>query len=136
MFVRIAVLADFASLSIDNKLNILGIFRGLSASQVPTMHPQMKLVTQFEFDSTEAGDKQVRIILVDEDGHDLLTVTGDFTVARSEHGRESLFNQIIDLTGLVFPRFGDYEFRILINERMECIIPLAVTQVTDSSTAG
>ena len=48
MKTRIAVLADYASLSIEHKLNIMGIFTAINAAQTPVVHPQMKLVTQFE----------------------------------------------------------------------------------------
>ena len=68
MQLRIGVLADYASISVDNKLTILNIFTNLVATSEPINHPQMALVTQFEFDPSEAGNKSLRIELVDEDG--------------------------------------------------------------------
>jgi hypothetical protein len=136
MNVRIAVLADYASLSIDQKLNILGIFTGISAHQTPVVHPQMKLVSQIEFSSSEVGDKRIKIALVDDDGLELFSISGIVTIDPSLDGRPSLFNQILDLTNLTFPRFGDYEFRLLFDGITISEVPLTVTKITASSAGN
>ena len=130
MEVRIAVLADFASITNDQKLNILGVFRQISATQVPAAHPQFKLVFQLEFNSSESGDKQVKIELVDEDGTEMLSIAGKMHVPRQPGGRAALVNQILDFAGFAFPKFGDYEFRVVLDGITACVIPLTVAQVT------
>lgn len=128
MEARIAVLADFASITNDQKLNILGVFRQITAYQVPATHPQFKVVFQLEFDSSESGEKQVRIELVDEDGGELFSIGGQMHVPHLTDARASLINQILDFTGFTFPKFGEYEFRIILDNAVACAIPLSVTQ--------
>lgn len=129
MKTRIAVLADYAGLSIDHKLNIMGIFTTLNAPQVPVVHPQMKLVTQFEFDASETGQRPLRVTLVDADGHELFGIGAVVTIQATHDGHPSLLNQIVDLSQLAFPAFGDYEFRILIDDEIAAEIPLNVAQM-------
>ncbi len=130
MRVRIAALADYASISLGDKLNVLGIFSNVMAHGEPIVHSHMQLVVQIEFDSTEAGNKNVRIVLQDDDGAELLSVNGEINVPRAEYGEPTVINQILVLNNTTFPRFGHYEFRVLINDRVEAEIPLTVRQVS------
>ncbi len=129
MKARIAVLADYASLSIEHKLNILGVFTTINATKAPVVHPQMKLVAQFEFDASEAGQHPMRVVLIDADGNELLSIAGVITIQPPPGGKPALMNQLLDLTNLTFPRFGDYEFRILIDDEVAAEIPLTVAQI-------
>lgn len=131
MLVRIAALADYASLSVGDKLNILGIFSNIMARNEPVVHTQMHLVVQFEFDATEAGKKEVRILLADADGHELLSLGGEIAVPRARSGESSTINQILTLNNVTFPRFGRYEFRVLLNGRLEATIPVSVQRVQE-----
>ncbi len=131
MLVRIAALADFASLAVGDKLNILGIFSNIMARGEPVVHAQMHLVIQFEFDWSEAGKKEARIMLVDADGKELLSTGGEIVVPRARHGESSTVNQILTLNNVTFPRFGRYEFRVLINGRLEATIPVTIQRVQE-----
>ena len=135
MRIRIAVLADYASVSLGEKLNVMGIFSNISARAEPIVHAQMYLVIQLEFDSAEAGKKVVKVVLQDDDGNDLLSVGGEMNVPRAAHGEPAIVNQIIVLNNTSFPKFGRYEFRVLINERTEEVIPLSVSQVRETLQA-
>ena len=128
MKTRIAVLADYASLSIEHKLNIMGIFTTINAAETPVKHPQMKLVTQFEFEASETGQHQMRIILVDDDGHEQFNIAATVNIQHPHDGRPVLMNQIFDLAHVAFPAFGDYEFRILLNEQVATEVPLTIAQ--------
>lgn len=132
MKARIAVLADYASLSIEHKLNIMGIFTTINATKTPVVHAQMKLVTQFEFDASETGQRQMQVLLVDDDGHELFSLAAALNIQHPHDGRPVLMNQIFDLSHIAFPTFGDYEFRILLDAEIAAEIPLTVTQVPPS----
>lgn len=126
MDVRVAVLADFASISEGGKLNILGIFTNIFAESVPAVHHQMQLVTAFEFDSSEAGNKNIKIELVEEDGKDIFSMSGVIRVDRDPNGRSTVINQMLNFNNMVFPKFGNYEFRVLLEGLTVCNIPLSV----------
>ena len=126
MKTRIAVLADYASLSIEHKLNIMGIFTTINAAQTPVVHPQMKLVTQFEFEASETGQHQMRITLVDDDGHEFFNIAALVNIQHHHDGRPVLMNQIFDLAHLSFPAFGEFEFRILLDDEIIAEVPLTI----------
>ncbi len=132
MKIRVSVLADYASISEGNKLNILGIFANVMSPSEPIVHPQMKVVTQYEFDPSESGEKKVKIVLVDVDGKEMFSINGTINVPHSSNNEPVIVNQILNLNNITFPRFGDYEFKILINNRLENTIPLKV--MSTSST--
>lgn len=131
MQVRMAVLADYASLSLGDKLNVLGIFSNILARAEPIVHAQMQLVIQFEFDASETGKKNVRIMMQDEAGHELVNMNGEIVVPRLPHGESATINQILLLNNTNFPRFGRYEFRVVVNGRLEATIPLSVRKAEE-----
>lgn len=55
MQVPLAVLADYANVTADGKLNIMGIFDIIYAPQVSFVHPQMQLVMKLR---TDIGKKE------------------------------------------------------------------------------
>jgi hypothetical protein len=55
---------DHASMSTDGKLNLVGIFESLFAMEVPTRHPQMYILSRFEFPK---GNHDVSLALMQED---------------------------------------------------------------------
>ena len=129
MRLRIATLADYASISEPGKLNILGIFSTIWALQEPIIHAQMQLVLQFEFAGTETGEKEIKIALVDEDGRELLSLSGTMGIPLSKNGEPVTVNQIIGFNNTKFPRFGCYEFKIWVDGEPCETVPVAVLQM-------
>src|SRR5215217_4763717 len=83
MEVKLAVLADYANVSQDGKLNIMGIFQEINATALPFPLPQMYLVLTFEAGPAEFGsEKQLRVVLVDSDGNERMSLKGQVKVPR------------------------------------------------------
>lgn len=55
---------DHASMSTDGKLNLVGIFESLFAMEMPTRHPQMYILSRFEFPK---GTHDVTLTLMQQD---------------------------------------------------------------------
>lgn len=55
---------DHASMSTDGKLNLSGIFESLFTYEMPTQHPQMFVLTRFEFPK---GKHSITLALMQED---------------------------------------------------------------------
>ena len=128
MRVRIAALADYASISLGDKLNILGIFSNIIATAEPIVHPQMQLVVQLEFDPGEAGNHAVRVVLNDDDGREVLSLGGEMSVPRAENFQPVTVNQIFVFNNATFPKFGGYEFQVIVNDESRAEIPLTVVR--------
>jgi hypothetical protein len=67
VLVDFAFICDYAEAT--GKINALGIgFDTIFAPNVPTKHPSFFLVVQLRASTVEAGDKQLKISLIDADG--------------------------------------------------------------------
>lgn len=116
MRVRLAVLADYANVSQDGKLNIMGIFQEVNPPVLPFALPQMYLVVAFEAGAAEFDTtKDIRFALLDSDGNEMLALAGQATVPRPDRpGSRAYINQVIGLNGITFDHPGDYGFSILV----------------------
>jgi hypothetical protein len=133
--VTLAVLADYANVSQDGKLNIMGIFQEVNPPVLPFPLPQMFLVVSFEAGPAEFGSrKNVRIALLDNDGSEMLALEGQVDVQRPPRpGRRAYINQVIGLNGITFPRAGDYAFSILVGGETKEAVGV---HVNEPSTGG
>ena len=136
MEVRIAAVADYAALTLDRKLLIMGIFSTIYALKEPIVHPSMFLVYQIDFEASEIGRKDLTVVLMDDDGHELIKFIGNVDVGRPAAGQMASYNQVFALNVLSLPKFGQYEFQILLNGRTEARVPLYVVKAESPPQPG
>ena len=128
MEVTLALLADYANVSKEGKLNLMGLFSGINAPILPWTHPQMQLVLSFEASPAEYDMmKTVEIKLLDADGNAKFALSSDLKVPREKSGRSVSINTIIAINNLRFDAEGDYAFHILIGGDDKKRIPLRVS---------
>jgi hypothetical protein len=126
MQVKLAVLADYANVTGDGKLNILGIFDRINLMQVPAVHPQMHLVLRLDAHPAELNRSHaIEIRLQDPEGVVIFEVKGEI-VPQGEAGRPVSTNQILTLNNLQLEKIGDYRFVVLVNGDVKSEISLAV----------
>ncbi len=130
MEVVLAVVCDYANVSMEGKLNILGVFQELNPQVLPYSHPQMYLVVSFEAGAAEVGQqKHFRIVLLDTDGNEILLMEGPAVVeAAARPGGRSYINQVVGLQLTTFQRTGDHAFHILVNGEEKRTVPLYVNE--------
>jgi hypothetical protein len=135
MEVTVAVLADYANVSQDGKLNIMGIFQEINATSLPFVLPQMYLVMSFSAGPAEFGTmRNVRVVLLHSDGQEILGLEAQMKVPRPDRpGSRAYINQTIGLAGLAFEQPGDHAFSILVGDDEKATVPL---HVSDPSTGG
>ncbi len=128
--ISLALLADCANVSREGKLNVLGIFDRISTQSLPATHPQMQLVITLEADRWDADKShKLGIELIDADGAKLLAMEGDLKFNQPPPGEQVRINHIFQLNNLRFEHFGNYEFKILINNEVRKSVPLSITEV-------
>ena len=140
MNVKLAVLADFASITREGKVNILGIFDQMQAARLPAGVPIFYIVVVYEAGPAEAGqEKDTAIVLTDEDGAPKARIEQKVKVeAPPFPGSRRTINQVNGISGLRFEKAGVYQFAILVNGQEEGTISLRVhppkeaTDVTSS----
>lgn len=135
MQIKLAVLADYANVTGDGKLNILGIFDRINLVQIPAVHPQMHLVLRLEARPAELDRAhEIEIRLQDPEGATIFEVKGEI-VPRGEPGQLVSTNQILTLNNLQLEKVGEYTFVVFVNNDIKAEIPLAVEFVAMSPTS-
>ena len=128
--VTVAVLADYANVSQDGKLNIMGIFQEINPPTLPWALPQMYLVLSFSAGPAEVGTtRDISIVLLDGDGQEILRLDAQMQVPKPKReGSRAYINQAIGLAGVTFERAGDYTFSILVGDDEKATVPLHVNK--------
>jgi hypothetical protein len=131
--VKLAVLADYANVTADGKLNILGIFDRISVTGIPVVHPQMHLILRLEAHPAERGRQHnVEIRLHDPDGSTVFEVKGD-VLPDGPPGQTVATNQILTLNNLQLSKEGGYNFVVLVNNDLKSEVPLEVEVAASGS---
>ena len=126
MKVLFAVLADYSNVTLEGKINIMGVFDAIHSQQFPVRHPEMQFVMRFEADISERGQqKDVQVRLINGLGQKLLEVDGRITVGEAKPGDLLFFSHVLTLRNVVFPSAGDYQFDIYLDGNLRSV-PLKV----------
>jgi hypothetical protein len=130
---KLAVLAEYAGVSSDNRLNILGIFEDINPRTFPATVPHIYAVLSCEADPTEYGKKfPVRVALLDTDSDDneILALEGLVEVPRpSPQSERVTVNQIVGLTFVQFDHPGNYRFSFSVEGEEIASVPLLANKV-------
>ena len=130
MEVTLAVLADYASISSDKKLNILGVFNEVFPPILPFRLPQMYVVCTVEGEPAEVGREfQFEIMLWTADGGQILSLEQPLQFQPPQRpGGRSAHNVIVGMANIPFERAGDYAFLITIGGEQRRRIPIRVNE--------
>lgn len=108
--------ADYANVTREGKLNVMGIFSEINALNFPARHPSMHLVVKLGAELSEyGGTRDLTVKLLDADGHEIMSLSGPINIPRPEGGRRAEVNAILELKDIVFPKPGPYEFAVLVD---------------------
>jgi hypothetical protein len=117
MKVILFLAADYANISREGKLNVMGIFNDIFASTFPARHSSMHLVAKLEAELGEYGNaRDFSVKLLDADGNQIFDLSGQFQVPPGGHGKKPEVNLILELKDLIFPKEGWYTFVLLVDK--------------------
>jgi hypothetical protein len=127
--VSLAVLADYANVSREGKLNIMGIFDRVFARQLPGQFPPMQLVVRLEARFAELGrNHTMQVQLRDPDGEVVFDIGGEFAPQGVEPGEAVSLNHIIGLANLPLLKAGTHSVAIWVDHDLKKEIALKVVQ--------
>jgi hypothetical protein len=131
MKVEIFTLCDAATTDAAGKLNILGSFDRLNATQTPVMHPQCALAIKLRFERVEEGTKSIRIQFVDADGKSVMpTLNTTSQVQFRPSDSTATASLVLVIQQLKLPKFGEYSIDLAVDGHHEGYIPLVVAPPT------
>jgi len=128
MEVALALLADAANATANNKLNVLGAFTHINPPMLPYQHPAMTLVLKFDADPVEENtDKTIQVVLVDPDGRELnrLDIQSHLPAGDAPGAQIEVLLQLT-LNGIRFERPGPHAYVVLVNGETKTRVPLNV----------
>lgn len=133
MQLRYAIMADFANVTQDGKVNVMGVFDRLFAQNFPAVHKLLFLVTSLESDAEDEGEtRESRIQLIDQDGNKLTDLRGQINFAKGKQ----VVNQIHVFQDLKFSAPGVYQFTIFFEGRHAKTVDLELVLLPPTPTAG
>lgn len=132
MKITLAAIADYASISIEQKLHVLGVFDVIWSQSLPCIHPSMFLIIRTSVEFEDRNSKQVLIVRLEhEDGGRLFEGKAEGEVGDVPAGESVSANMIFQLTMLKFDRAGRYSFVITDEGTGEELhrLPLAIREL-------
>ncbi|HMU61573.1 MAG TPA: hypothetical protein PKA66_07315 [Gemmatimonadales bacterium] len=131
MQVEVAVVADYANMAENGKLNVMGMFDRITAPRFPVRHAFMVLALRIRVE-WEDRDKthRIQITLEDADGKALGGGEGQVVVGPIPPGERSVLSQILPFANIEFPRAGEYRFRISWDGQPKAEVPLTLRLTT------
>jgi hypothetical protein len=134
MFVKLAFLADFVTFDLQRKLIAVGVFDVILAPKFPARHPELSLVANLEGTINEQGDHKLSIEFRGDKGNKLSSFEQKISLTSpgvTKGSRQAgVLTKIRDLD---FPKTGQYEFVLFVDDRFLCRIPFAVRQITQAA---
>ena len=127
MNVDFAFICDYAE--VTGKVNALGIgFDTIYSPVVPCKHAMFFLVMQLRLNTVEAGEKDMEVNLIDEDGKDIIPpLKGKISVPKPGSGTESVSRIAMQFNNVEFPRYGAYSLHALADGHEIVRVPLRVS---------
>lgn len=111
-------ICDYATVSREGKLSIMGIFDRIFAQSFPAVHAMLYLAFEIELIPAELGRQfQIEIHLTDADGGKLLTANAEMQVdpALAKAGDTVHLPQVLQFAGVQLPKAGRYSFHVFLN---------------------
>ena len=119
MQLAFALLADSANVSVEGKLNILGVFDALQVANVPTVHPRATLVMRLKGTLDETGHHRVAVTWTSPEGAELWSSSGDLEIGAPPTGAVEMDFPLILTFDLPIPVAGTHRLRIVIDDEQQ-----------------
>jgi hypothetical protein len=124
MQLAFALFADSANVSVEGKLNILGVFDALQVASVPTVHPRATLVMRLKGTLDEIGNHRVSLTWQSPDGTELWSSSGDLEIGPPPSGAIEMDFPLILTFDLPIPVPGTHQLRIAIDDELQGELPV------------
>lgn len=120
------LLCDHAFLSLDKKVNIIGVFETINAHKFPITHPKFVIVGSIA--PTKSKFKMKLNITGKDAKNPILGDIKEREVNLPETEKKQNFNFIVEVINANFASAGEYTVEILIDEKVVGEIPFKVLE--------
>lgn len=127
-----ALVCDHAFLSIDRKVNIIGVFETINAQSFPVNHQKFTLVGSIA-PSKDTFKMAIDIVAEDTEKSILKDVQERDVILPANNAGKN-FNFIIEILNTVFPQAGYFLVKIVIDGKPLSSLKLLLLQTTENKT--
>jgi hypothetical protein len=130
MDVEILTLCDAAT-EHAGKMNLIGVFDSVFAASAPITLPPCHIAVRVRFMSSEAGNKVIRIVIIDADGKRVQPPPPDLNISVqvAPNAPSATAQILLGTQQLQLPHFGEYSIALVVDGREEKTIPLFARQI-------
>lgn len=133
MQVLIAALADYANVTQDGKLNVMGAFDTIIAKQFPAVLPLAVIALRLTLDYEDrSAAHSLELVIVNQDGREFGKLEGRLEVPQIPPGQRATVNQVLTLQQLSFDRPDRFSVVIRWDGEERQRLPLDVVAVPAS----
>ena len=136
MHVSFALFADAANLSMEGKLNILGVFDAVQVASLPALHPRAHLVVRLKGGPPDAGTHVVGLQWLNPAGTELWSSNGELTVAVPPAGVTEIDFPLIAAVDLPLDSTGTYAMHVAIDGANHGAVKLHVRTAVTPAGGG
>lgn len=129
MLTEIFTMADFASVEINGKINVIGTFDLVGAHAVPVTHPHCAIALRFRLANKEAGQHSFEIIGKTPDGKVFIQNKQHGYFSENPQTDYITINCVMPMVGLKFDKFGKYVFEFYFDDEFQSGLSLHVINV-------
>lgn len=121
MRLRYGLIADYANVTQDGKLNILGVTDRIFANTFPAMHRDLFLIVCIETEAEDDGaTREIHVQMINADGQTITELKGQLNI----QGPKQVLNQIHLFRDVWFTAAGSYQFNVFFDGKMVHTIDL------------
>ncbi len=137
MRVDLAVLSDYATMTADQKLVIVGVFDTILVHALPAAHPSLHLALRVCIGPEDTGAHSLLVRLVDPDGREVIpALKADFDADIPMDGDQGALQMVLEIGPVPFAAEGPHAVDILIDDRYEDAVPLRIKLTSHPELRG
>ena len=127
--------ADEAIVSRDGKLSAIGIFDVIWTKSVPAVFPKLALLARISGSLADGSRHAVQLHFVNEDGAIVWqSPSGEIDLRPRGPGYPMKANLAVSLSPLKIPGYGEYAFKLLIDDEPYATVSLSIRPLSEGPT--
>ncbi len=120
------MIAEYANVTGDGKLNLMGVTDRIYAYQFPAVHRDLIIVNSIETDNDDENTTQdLQVQLIDPDGHTVAELTGQLQIGPGKQ----VFHQIHVFQDVKFDVPGAFQVNLFFNNVLVQTVALELVLV-------
>jgi len=109
-------ICNYAFLSQDGKLNVIGIFKQINARKFPYIHPKISVVTNITINE----DIKLKIQILKKEAMEIVSkIEANLNAPKEAKGKKVEVGFISDFNMVKFESVGDYLLEVWVNDTLE-----------------